>query len=141
MWNISTVKISVCAGVEAWKKGDLNMFGGLMKESGYSSIYSYETGSDELKTMYDIICKAPGMYGGRFSGAGFNGSSIALIAPEARGILRDLCVTSIWLYILSLRMCLRYVFVSRLMVWMLRGGCDEVYYIGCGICHKAVPAH
>ncbi len=74
----------VRAGVEAWRRGELSMFGGLMKESGYSSIYSYETGSDELKTMYDIICRAPGVYGGRFSGAGFNGSSIALIAPEAR---------------------------------------------------------
>lgn len=34
--------------------------------------------------MYDIICKAPGVYGGRFSGAGFNGSSIALVNPDAR---------------------------------------------------------
>lgn len=74
----------VQAGVEAWKKGDLETFGSLMKQSGYSSIYSYETGSEELKAMYEIICKAPGVYGGRFSGAGFNGSSIALIDPAAR---------------------------------------------------------
>lgn len=71
-------------GVDAWKRGDLAVFGQLMKESGYSSIYSYETGSDELKTMYEIICEAPGVYGGRFSGAGFNGSSIAIIHPNAR---------------------------------------------------------
>ena len=79
----------VHAGVAAWKNGDLDMFGALMKESGYSSIYLYETGSDELKTMYDIICKAPGVYGGRFSGAGFNGSSIAFIKPEARDDFAD----------------------------------------------------
>lgn len=74
----------VKAGVKAWSEGDLKQFGQLMMESGYSSIYSYETGSDELKTMYEIICAAPGVYGGRFSGAGFNGSSIALIQPEAK---------------------------------------------------------
>lgn len=79
----------VRAGVEAWKQGDLNKFGELIKESGYSSIYSYETGSDELKTMYELICEAPGVYGGRFSGAGFNGSSIAIIRPEARDDFRD----------------------------------------------------
>ena len=74
----------VRAGVEAWKQGDLKTFGELVKQSGYSSIYSYETGSEELKAMYEIICRAPGVYGGRFSGAGFNGSSIALIDPAAR---------------------------------------------------------
>lgn len=76
-------------GVKAWKNGDLNKFGEIMKASGYSSIYSYETGSDELKTMYEIICEAPGTYGGRFSGAGFNGSSIALINPDARADFAD----------------------------------------------------
>ena len=75
-------------GVKAWKKGDMVSFGKLMMESGHSSIYLYETGSDELKTMYDIICRAPGVYGGRFSGAGFNGSSIAFIRPEAK---EDFC--------------------------------------------------
>ena len=71
-------------GVKAWKDGNLKAFGKLIFESGYSSIYQYETGSDELKYMYELICSAPGVYGGRFSGAGFNGSSIALIEPEAR---------------------------------------------------------
>ncbi len=71
-------------GKKAWEAGDIKAFGELMKQSGYSSIYSYETGSDELKKMYEIICEAPGVYGGRFSGAGFNGSSIAFIDPAAR---------------------------------------------------------
>ena len=71
-------------GVNVWKAGDLQAFGKLMFESGYSSIYNYETGSDELKYMYELLLEAPGIYGGRFSGAGFNGSSIALIQPEAR---------------------------------------------------------
>lgn len=74
--------IRVKMGVEAWKMADLGTFGKLVFESGHSSIYKYETGSDELKTMYDILCEAPGVYGARFSGAGFNGSSMAIIDPE-----------------------------------------------------------
>lgn len=79
-----TESARVKEGVKAWKAGDLQAFGKLMFESGYSSIYNYETGSDELKYMYELLLEAPGIYGGRFSGAGFNGSSIALIQPEAR---------------------------------------------------------
>ena len=30
------------------------------------------TGSPELKTLYEIMLKCDGVYGGRFSGAGFN---------------------------------------------------------------------
>ena len=55
-----------------------------MFESGYSSIYNWETGSPELKTLYEIMLKCDGVYGGRFSGAGFNGSSIALINPSKK---------------------------------------------------------
>ncbi|MDE7124680.1 MAG: GHMP kinase, partial [Eubacterium sp.] len=51
---------------------------------GYSSIYNWETGSPELKTLYEIMLKCDGVYGGRFSGAGFNGSSIALINPAKK---------------------------------------------------------
>lgn len=72
-------------GAQAWKNGDIAEFGKIMFESGHSSIYNWETGSDELKTLYEIMLRCPGIYGGRFSGAGFNGSSIALIDPEKRG--------------------------------------------------------
>ena len=40
-------------GVEAWRKGDLDTFGKVIFESGRSSIENYQTGSDELKTLYD----------------------------------------------------------------------------------------
>ncbi len=69
------------AGAEAWRQGDLNTYGRLIFESGYSSIYSYESGSEELKTLYDIMRNTDGIYGGRFSGAGFKGCCMALIAP------------------------------------------------------------
>lgn len=69
-------------GVKAWRKGDIEGFGKLSFESGRSSIYNYETGSDELKTLYDIMLRTDGIYGGRFSGAGFKGCCIAFIDPS-----------------------------------------------------------
>ena len=69
-------------GVEAFKRGDIEAFGKLVFDSGRSSIENYQTGSDELKTIYDIMLNTDGVYGGRFSGAGFRGCCIALIAPD-----------------------------------------------------------
>lgn len=42
-------------GAAAWKNGDLQTFGQLMFASGQSSIENYETGSEELIAIYDII--------------------------------------------------------------------------------------
>lgn len=70
------------AGAEAWRRGNLEEYGQLIFESGYSSIYNYESGSPELKTLYDIMSAMEGNYGGRFSGAGFKGCCMALINPE-----------------------------------------------------------
>ncbi len=68
-------------GAEAWRNGEIEKFGRLSFESGHSSIYNYETGSDELKALYDIMLNTDGIYGGRFSGAGFKGCCMALIDP------------------------------------------------------------
>ena len=68
-------------GAEAWRRGDIEEFGRLSFESGYSSIYNWETGSDELKKLYEIMTHTDGIYGGRFSGAGFKGCCMALIDP------------------------------------------------------------
>ena len=69
------------AGAEAWRRGDLDEFGRLSFESGYSSIHNWETGSEELIKLYNIMTKTDGIYGGRFSGAGFKGCCMALIDP------------------------------------------------------------
>ncbi|MBE5740760.1 MAG: GHMP kinase, partial [Clostridiales bacterium] len=69
------------AGAEAWRRGDIETFGKLSFESGHSSIYNYETGSEELKTLYEIMLHTDGIYGGRFSGAGFKGCCMAIIDP------------------------------------------------------------
>lgn len=71
----------VQAGAEAWRRGDLEEYGHLSFESGRSSIDNWETGSDELKTLYEIMTQTDGIYGGRFSGAGFKGCCMALIDP------------------------------------------------------------
>ena len=69
------------AGAEAWRNGDIEEFGKLSFESGYSSIHNWETGSPELIKLYEIMTHTDGIYGGRFSGAGFKGCCMALIAP------------------------------------------------------------
>lgn len=76
-------------GVEAWRRGDLDTYGRLCFESGWSSIYNYETGSDELKTLYEIMQTTDGIYGGRFSGAGFKGCCMALVDPAYKESIEE----------------------------------------------------
>lgn len=73
--------LRVQKGAEAWRRGDLEEYGRLSFESGNSSIYNWETGSPELKKLYEIMTQTDGIYGGRFSGAGFKGCCMALIDP------------------------------------------------------------
>jgi galactokinase/galacturonokinase len=68
-------------GAEAWRRGDIEEYGRLSFESGRSSVYNWETGSPELKELYEIMTRTDGIYGGRFSGAGFKGCCMALIDP------------------------------------------------------------
>lgn len=78
------------AGAEAFRRGDIDEFGRLSFESGKSSIVNWETGSPELIRLYEIMTETKGIYGGRFSGAGFKGCTMALINPEYREeILRN----------------------------------------------------
>ncbi len=69
-------------GVTAWETGNLQLFGKLSFDSCESSIHNYECGSPELIAIYNIMHKLPGVYGGRFSGAGFKGAVIALVDPQ-----------------------------------------------------------
>ncbi len=76
-------------GLQAWQNGDLATFGRLTSESGESSIKYYECGSPQLITLYEILRDTPGVYGTRFSGAGFRGSCIALIDPARRETIAE----------------------------------------------------
>lgn len=83
-------------GVKAFQSGDLMEFGRIVFESGRSSIEKYETGSLELKTLHEIMERTDGIYGGRFSGAGFNGCAMAIVDPSKKEEIRA-AVTSEYL--------------------------------------------
>ena len=68
-------------GAEAWRRGDIEAYGQLSFESGWSSIYNWESGAPEQIRLYEIMTQTDGIYGGRFSGAGFKGCCMALINP------------------------------------------------------------
>ena len=68
-------------GAEAWRRGDIEEFGRLSFESGWSSIHNWESGAPEQIRLYEIMTQTEGIYGGRFSGAGFKGCCMALIDP------------------------------------------------------------
>lgn len=70
------------AGAEAWRRGDLETYGRLSFESGWSSIHNWESGAPEQIKLYEIMTETDGIYGGRFSGAGFKGCCMALIDPD-----------------------------------------------------------
>lgn len=76
-------------GVTAWETGNLKLFGKLCFESCESSIHNYECGSPELIAIYEIMRGLDGVYGGRFSGAGFKGACIALIDPAKREQIQE----------------------------------------------------
>lgn len=76
-------------GVTAWETGNLALFGKLSFESCQSSIDNYECGSEELIAIYNIMRQTDGVYGGRFSGAGFKGACIALVDPSKKDAIRE----------------------------------------------------
>lgn len=76
-------------GVTAWETGNLKLFGQLSFESCESSIKNYECGSEELIAIYNIMRQTEGIYGGRFSGAGFKGACIALVDPSKKDDIRE----------------------------------------------------
>jgi len=76
-------------GTKAWEKGDIKTFGQLIFDSCESSMNNYECGSPELIELYRIMRGTDGIYGGRFSGAGFKGACIALIDPDKEESIRE----------------------------------------------------
>ncbi len=68
-------------GAEAWRRGDIEAYGKLSFASGWSSIHNWESGAPEQVRLYEIMTQTDGVYGGRFSGAGFKGCCMALIDP------------------------------------------------------------
>ena len=77
------------AGAEAWRRGDIEEYGRLSFESGWSSIHNWESGAPEQIRLYEIMRETGGIYGGRFSGAGFKGCCMALIDPAKADSIRE----------------------------------------------------
>ena len=77
------------AGAEAWRRGDIEEYGRLSFESGWSSIHNWESGAPEQIRLYEIMRETDGIYGGRFSGAGFKGCCMALIDPAKAESIRE----------------------------------------------------
>ena len=75
-------------GAEAWRRGDIEEYGRLSFESGWSSIHNWESGAPEQIRLYEIMTQTDGIYGGRFSGAGFKGCCMALIDPAYEESIR-----------------------------------------------------
>lgn len=75
-------------GAEAWRRGDIETYGRLSFESGWSSIHNWESGAPEQIRLYEIMTQTEGIYGGRFSGAGFKGCCMALIDPAFEASIR-----------------------------------------------------
>jgi galactokinase/galacturonokinase len=79
----------VATGVQAWTRGDITALGEQIFASSESSIHNYESGCPELITIFNILRDAPGVYGARFSGAGYRGACIGLIDPSRRDDIAD----------------------------------------------------
>lgn len=69
-------------GAKLWQEAKLEQFGGLMNQSCASSINNYESGSEILIELHELISSTNGVYGSRFSGGGYGGCVVALAKRE-----------------------------------------------------------
>jgi galacturonokinase len=70
-------------GAKAWQEADLEVFGQLMNESCQSSIHNYESSSQILIELHELVSETSGIYGSRFSGGGYGGCVVALTRRDA----------------------------------------------------------
>jgi galactokinase len=68
----------VHTGAKAWQESNLELFGELMNQSCRSSIENYESGSEILIELHELVSHTDGIYGSRFSGGGYGGCVVAL---------------------------------------------------------------
>jgi galacturonokinase len=65
-------------GAELWQEAKLEEFGQLMDQSCHSSVNNYQSGSDILIELQELVSGTSGIYGSRFSGGGYGGCVVAL---------------------------------------------------------------
>jgi galactokinase len=81
--HVLTENERVKAAAAALEHGDLAKVGTQMAESHASLRDLYEVSCDELDAVVEIAAGIDGVYGSRMTGAGFGGSVVSLVAPEA----------------------------------------------------------
>ena len=86
---MNCARVSTHCRAEAWRQGNIEEYGRLSFESGWSSIHNWESGAPEQIRLYEIMRETAGIYGGRFSGAGFKGCCMALIDPAKTDSIRE----------------------------------------------------
>jgi galacturonokinase len=69
-------------GAQAWRESNLELFGQLMNESCESSIKNYESGSEILIELSELVSSTTGVHGSRFSGGGYGGCVVALAEKD-----------------------------------------------------------
>ena len=79
----------VLATLAAFEAGDLAAVGEAFGASHVSLRDLFEVSSPELDALVEIAGAVPGVVASRMTGAGFGGSTINLVHPDAVGALRD----------------------------------------------------
>lgn len=67
-------------GIKAWDTGELERFGDLMNESSKSVLQNYETGSMEIKRLFELASSYDGVYGAAINGGGYGGCVVAFVS-------------------------------------------------------------
>jgi galactokinase len=75
-------------GAILWQEAKLEEFGQLMNQSCASSINNYESGSEILIELHELVSGTNGIHGSRFSGGGYGGCVVAL---AERGLAEAAC--------------------------------------------------
>ncbi len=84
-----TENLRTLRATNALKKGDLETFGQLMKDSHRSLRDDYEVSSVPLDTLVDLALEVDGVLGTRMTGAGFGGCTISIVHKDAIETFRN----------------------------------------------------
>jgi len=87
--HVITENDRTVAAAGALADDDLKAFGNLMVASHTSLRDDFEVSCPELNLLVEIALNVQGVYGARLTGAGFGGSMVALVQPEAAANLSD----------------------------------------------------
>jgi len=87
--HVITENDRTVAAAGALAADDLKAFGNLMVDSHTSLRDDFEVSCPELNLLVEIALDIEGVYGARLTGAGFGGSVVALVKPEAAASLTE----------------------------------------------------